>query len=48
MVKNLGGIVLVAGIGLFIGNVSGAFVTFPGAGWITIIIGGAMLKAGGD
>jgi hypothetical protein len=48
MAKLLGGIVLVAGIGLFIGNVSGTFVTFPGLGWITIIIGGAIMKAGSD
>ena len=48
MMKLLGGMVLVIGIGIFIGNVSGAFVTFPGLGWITIIAGGAMMKAGGD
>jgi hypothetical protein len=46
MLKILGGIVLVLGIGLFIGNVSGAYRTFPGAGWITIAIGGVMLRAG--
>jgi hypothetical protein len=46
MVKALGGIVLVAGIALFIGNVSGAFRTFPGAGWLTIALGGIMLRAG--
>ncbi len=47
MAKILGGIVLIVGIGIFIGNVSGTFVTFPGLGWITIIAGGAIMKAGG-
>ena len=46
MVKVLGAIVLVAGIGLFIGNVSGGFRTFPGAGYLTIALGGVMLRAG--
>jgi hypothetical protein len=44
----IGVIVLVAGIALFIGNVSGAFPTFPGLGWITIAIGGVIMRSGGD
>ena len=46
--KVIGLLVLVVGIGLFIGNISGAFPTFPGLGWITIAIGGVIMRAGGD
>jgi hypothetical protein len=46
MVKVIGGLVLIAGIFLFIGNVSGGFRTFPGAGYLTIALGGVMLRAG--
>jgi hypothetical protein len=42
----LGLLILIAGIFLFIGNVSGMFRTFPLAGWITIVIGGAIMRAG--
>lgn len=45
-VQLLGGALFVAGVGLFIGNVSGTFRTFSGAGWITMAIGGAIWKAG--
>ena len=41
-----GGLVLVVGIGLFIGNITGLFPTFPFAGFIGIGIGGAILRAG--
>ena len=46
MLKILGGIVFVAGAGLFIGNVTRLFPTFPLAGWLTMLAGGAMFKAG--
>ncbi|MEA2707611.1 MAG: hypothetical protein QOF78_212 [Phycisphaerales bacterium] len=45
--KVVGLLILVLGIGLFIGNISGAFPTFSGAGWITIIVGGAIMRADG-
>ena len=44
--KILGALVFIVGIGLFIGNISGAFRTFPGVGWITIAVGGIMFRAG--
>ena len=44
----LGLLVLIVGIGIFIGNVSGAFPTFPGLGWITIAVGGVMMRAGSN
>ncbi len=44
--RALGGLVFAAGIGLFIGNVSGAFRTFPLAGYITMATGGAIMRAG--
>lgn len=42
----LGGIIFVVGVFLFIGNLSGAFRTFPCAGWIGIMIGSAIWGAG--
>ena len=43
----LGGLVIfVIGIGLFIGNVSRLFPTFPLAGWATMAVGGAIMKSG--
>lgn len=42
----LGGIIFVVGLFLFIGNISGAFPTFPCAGWLGIMIGGAIWGAG--
>jgi hypothetical protein len=42
----LGAVVLIVGIGLFVGNISGMFPTFPGAGWLTIAVGGIMYRAG--
>lgn len=44
--KVVGGIVVAAGIALFIGNVTHQFYTFPFAGWITIAIGGAIMRSG--
>jgi hypothetical protein len=42
----LGGLIFVVGIGLFIGNVTGIFPTFPFAGFIVMGIGGAIFGAG--
>jgi len=42
----VGVLVLIGGIFLWIGNVSGMFRTFPLAGYITILIGGAIIRAG--
>jgi hypothetical protein len=44
--KILGVLVFVAGVGLFVGNVSRVFPTFPLAGYITMAIGGAIMRAG--
>jgi hypothetical protein len=44
--KILGGVIFAAGIGLFIGNVSHVFPTFPLAGWVTMLIGGAIMRTG--
>jgi hypothetical protein len=46
MLRIFGILVIIAGIGLWIGNVSGGFRTFPGLGYLTILIGGSMAKAG--
>ena len=45
-VQLLGGLVLVAGAFLWAGNVVGFFRTFPGVGYITMAIGGGILRAG--
>lgn len=44
--KILGMIIFGLGVGLFIGNVSRIFPTFPLAGYITMAIGGAIMRAG--
>lgn len=41
----LGGLIFVVGVGLFIGNVTGLFRTFPFAGFIVMGIGGAIVGA---
>jgi hypothetical protein len=46
MLKLLGILVIVAGAFLWIGNVSGAFPTFPGCGYIVLLIGFFMFRAG--
>lgn len=46
LVIALGAVVFVAGIFLFLGNVIGFFRTFPLAGYLTILAGGAIYKAG--
>jgi hypothetical protein len=42
LAMGLGGVVFVLGVGLFIGNVTGLFRTIPMAGWLTMLIGGAI------
>lgn len=42
----LGGLIVVVGAGIWIGNVSGAFRTIPFLGWILILVGGAVVRAG--
>lgn len=46
-VQLFGGLIFVVGAGLWIGNVSRMMPTFPLAGYITMLIGGAIWKAGG-
>jgi len=46
--KILGIIVVVVGIFLFCGNVFGFFPTFPLVGWGTILLGGWIMKQGGE
>lgn len=45
-VQILGGIIFVGGVFLYLGNRLGFFPTFPGAGWITLIIGGVIWRVG--
>ena len=47
MLRILGGLVVVVGAGLWIGNVSGAFPTFPLAGYLTMLVGGIIFRVGG-
>jgi len=42
----VGAVVFVAGAGLWVGNVSTLFPTFPLAGYLTMLVGGAIWKAG--
>jgi len=42
----LGAVIFGVGICLIIGNVTGKFRTFPFAGYITTVIGGAIMRAG--
>lgn len=42
----IGVLVFIVGVGLWIGNVSRVFPTFPLAGYVTIVIGGAIIRAG--
>lgn len=42
--KALGLIVFVIGLILFVGNISGALVTFPGLGYLTMALGGWIMK----
>jgi hypothetical protein len=47
MVKIAGGLIIAAGALLLIGNKTELFPTVPFAGWLTILVGGA-LSAMGD
>jgi hypothetical protein len=38
--------VIILGAFLFIGNVTHVFPTFPLAGWLTMAVGGAILRSG--
>lgn len=42
----IGGIIVVVGIGLWIGNMTGVFPTFPFAGILTIIVGSVIAGSG--
>jgi hypothetical protein len=42
----VGGLIFVIGCGLFLGNTTGKFVSFPYAGYITMGIGGAIFAFG--
>jgi hypothetical protein len=42
----LGSLIIVVGLGLFLGNITGLFPTFPFAGYLTIGLGGLVLSAG--
>jgi hypothetical protein len=46
LVTALGGLVFAAGVILWTGNVYGYMRTFPGAGYLTLTLGGAMIGAG--
>ncbi|HKB01102.1 MAG TPA: hypothetical protein VKD90_02735 [Gemmataceae bacterium] len=48
LLMGLGGFVAVVGAILWIGNMTGFFPTFPFAGIVTILIGGAIYKAGSN
>lgn len=45
-VQLFGGLIFLIGVFLFAGNVLGFFPTFPGAGWLGLIIGGGVWRAG--
>jgi hypothetical protein len=44
--KGLGGVVFAIGVVLFIGNITRLLPTFPLAGYLTMLIGGAIFGAG--
>ncbi len=46
--KIVGGVVFVAGAFIWCGNVFGFFRTMPFLGWIIMLVGGAIFKAGGS
>lgn len=45
-ISMIGVLVVAAGIFLWVGNVSRLFPTFPLAGYVTIVIGGIIVRAG--
>ena len=44
----VGGAIFVLGLVLFVGNISGALPTFPGAGWICLALGGWIFRTASD
>lgn len=46
MVKVIGGVIIAAGAVLWCGNVFRFFPTFPLAGYLTMVVGGFIVKAG--
>lgn len=42
----VGGLIFVVGVLLFLGNMTGKFISFPYAGYITMGIGGAIFAFG--
>jgi hypothetical protein len=42
----VGGLVMLVGVGFFLGNITGVFPTVPGLGWGTIIVGSLIYGAG--
>lgn len=42
--KILGGLIFLVGVFLFLGNVVGFFPSFPGAGYLTLALGGWLYK----
>jgi hypothetical protein len=46
MGRIIGGVVVAAGIFLWCGNVFRFFPTFPLAGYLTILVGGIIMKSG--
>ena len=48
VLKIVGGLIVAAGIVVWLGNVFGFMRTFPLAGYITIAIGGFIFKAGAN
>lgn len=48
MLKIIGAIIFVIGAFLWIGNVGGFFPTFPGAGYIGLLVGGIIFRAGAN
>lgn len=45
-ISMLGVLIVAVGIFLWVGNVSRLFPTFPLAGYVTIVIGGIVFRAG--
>jgi hypothetical protein len=46
MGKVIGGLIFVAGAFLWCGNVFRFFPTFPLAGYLTMLVGGAVMRSG--
>lgn len=46
VISILGIVIVAAGVFLWVGNVSRLFPTFPLAGYVTIVVGGIVFRAG--